>query len=112
MLLYLVIAAAWFRPWYMLWPAALIAMRPSKWGVALFLAITIGNLFPDIVEQYRYDWGLSAPFVARVAPLVPQFVPVMAVWLAAFLWHGDWTLGARADAAPTPAADAIPAAGS
>ena len=96
LLLYLVVASAWFRPWYMLWPAVLLAMRPTKWGVALFLAITIGNLFPDLIEQYRYDWGLSQALVARTAPLVAQFVPVLVVWFAAWSRCGGWDLGARA----------------
>src|SRR5690606_12761521 len=44
MFFYLVIAAGWYRPWYMLWPATLLALRPTPWSAAIFLALTLGNL--------------------------------------------------------------------
>ena len=84
--LYLVIASAWFRPWYMLWPATLLVLRPARWTVALFLAITFGNALPDLIEHYRYDWGLSGQYAPRLAPLATQFALPLLIWLAA-LWR-------------------------
>lgn len=107
LLLYLVLAAGWFRPWYMLWPAALLALHPTRWSVALFLALTGANLFPDLVEQYRYDWGVRTLLEARLAPVLVQFALPLAVWLAALWRTGDITLGAGSAGGP-PAAPAAP----
>jgi len=93
MFFYLLVASAWFRPWYMLWPATLIALYPTRAGIALFLAITISNLFPDLVEHYRYDWGFG-PFQALVAPVIVQFVLPAAVWAAVTLYTDNAVLGA------------------
>jgi len=82
MFFYLVIASGWFRPWYMLWPATLIALYPTRAGITLFLAITISNLFPDLVEHYRYDWGFD-PYRALIAPVIMQFALPAAVWVTA-----------------------------
>jgi hypothetical protein len=81
MFLYLLIASVWFRPWYMLWPLALLALRPRGWNVALFLAITFANMFPDIIEQYRYDWGAETVLQARSWPVLAQFVLPVLVWV-------------------------------
>ncbi len=83
MFFYLVFAAGWFRPWYMLWPATLLALRPTPWSAALFLAITTGNLFPDVIEQFRYSWGLSSNLEIRGVPLAAQFLVPVLIWLAA-----------------------------
>ncbi len=91
---YLVIASSWFRPWYLLWPAVLIALRPTRWGAALFVTITICNLFPDVIEQYRGEWGLT-PEWARAAPVAMQFVLPLAVWLAGAVSTRSLTLDAR-----------------
>jgi hypothetical protein len=84
MFFYLLIASAWFRPWYMLWPATLIALYPTRWGIALFLAITTSNLFPDLFEHYRDDWGIER-FPALVAPVIVQFALPAVVWVTAAL---------------------------
>ncbi len=83
--LYLVIAAAWFRPWYLLWPVALLALRPTGWNVALLVTISLCNLFPDPVEQYRYDWGTPTLLEARLWPVVVQFGLPLLVWGAALV---------------------------
>ena len=95
MFLYLVIAAGWFRPWYMLWPATLLAVRPTPWSVALFLAITLGNLFPDVIEQFRGSWGLSSNLQARGAPLAAQFLLPVVIWVAAVARWRSFGLDAR-----------------
>jgi len=106
--LYLVIASAWFRPWYMLWPATLVLLRPNGWGITLFFTITIGNSFTDLVELYRYDWGLAGPYWTRLAPLATQFAAPLAIWLAALARHGDVWLGDAGIATrPSVAAAAI-----
>ena len=97
MFFYLVIASAWFRPWYMLWPATLIALYPTRWGVALFLAITTSNLFPDLIEHYRGDWGMD-PLPALVAPVIAQFALPVVVWVAAAIDTRSLDLGASQDA--------------
>jgi hypothetical protein len=95
MFLYLVIAAGWFRPWYMLWPATLLALRPTPWSAALFLTITFGNLFPDLIEQFRYQWGLSSNLEVRGAPLAAQFLLPAVIWVAAVIRWRSLGLGAR-----------------
>jgi len=91
---YLVIASSWFRPWYLLWPAVLIALRPTRWGVALFVSITICNLLPDVIEMYRLEWGLT-PEWARAAPVAMQFAVPLAVWVAGAISTRSLTLDAR-----------------
>ena len=54
--LYLLVAASWYRPWYMLWPVTLAALRPRSWLTLTLLAATLFGSFPDLVEQYRGHW--------------------------------------------------------
>jgi hypothetical protein len=101
---YLVIASSWFRPWYLLWPAVLVALRPTKWGAALFLTITTCNLFPDLIEQYRGDWGLTGEW-ARAAPVAVQFILPLGVWVAGAVSTRSLTLDTSDDengAGPPP----------
>ncbi len=100
MFFYLLLASGWFRPWYMLWPATLLALYPTRAGIALFVVMTTSNLFPDLVEHYRYDWGLE-PFRALIAPVVVQFTLPAAVWLVAALCTRSLDLGASAHRART-----------
>ena len=51
--LYLFLAGGWFRPWYLLWPVSIAALRPRSWMTPMLLAITLAGSFPDLVEQYR-----------------------------------------------------------
>lgn len=90
---YLVIASSWFRPWYLLWPAALVALRPTRWGVALFVTITTCNLFPDVIEQFRGEWGITGEW-ARVAPVAVQFALPLAVWVVGAVSTRSLTLDA------------------
>ena len=79
---YLVLAAGWFRPWYMLWPVTLAALRPGRWPVLTLLTITVCGAFPDLIEQYRGYWPWLAPYaLAIAAPIVVAFLPPAVVWL-------------------------------
>lgn len=79
---YLLLAATWFRPWYMLWPAALGALQPRGWLGATAVTITLAAAFPDLVEQYRQHWPLIAEYHRAIAaPIVLAFLPPLVVWL-------------------------------
>ncbi|RLT26431.1 MAG: DUF2029 domain-containing protein [Chloroflexi bacterium] len=80
--IYLVLAASWFRPWYMLWPIAIGALRPRTWLGATVVAISIACAFPDLVEQFRSDWPLIAEYGRAIAaPILLGFLPPLLVWL-------------------------------
>lgn len=79
---YLVLATAWFRPWYMLWPVALAALQPRGWLGATAVTITFAASFPDLIEQYRSHWPLIAEYHRAIAaPIVVTFLPPLVVWL-------------------------------
>ncbi|MFA7297156.1 MAG: glycosyltransferase 87 family protein [Dehalococcoidia bacterium] len=79
---YLVLAATWFRPWYMLWPVALAALQPRGWLGATAVTITLAAACPDVVEQFRSHWPLIAEYHRAVAaPIVLAFLPPLVVWL-------------------------------
>lgn len=93
LLLYLLLAAGWFRPWYLLWPLAFAALRPRSWLLPLLLAITFFGSFADLVEQYRQHWSISAGYTrAILAPVILVFLPSAIVWLAALTRTGRWSL--------------------
>lgn len=98
--LYLLLAAAWYRPWYMLWPVAIAALRPRSWVGATLLAITFAGSFPDIVEQYRQYWPWLASSYTRTiaAPILVAFLAPLLVWLLGVANGRGWSLGARPDA--------------
>lgn len=80
--IYLVLAASWFRPWYMLWPIAIAALRPRTWLGAMVVVISIACAFPDLVEQFRSDWPLIAEYDRAIAaPILLGFLPPLVVWL-------------------------------
>jgi hypothetical protein len=94
--LYLLLAAAWYRPWYMLWPIAIAALRPRGWLGATLLAITFANSFPDIVEQFRQYWPWLGSYTRAIAaPILIAFVPPLLVWLIGIASLKGWSLGAR-----------------
>jgi alpha-1,6-mannosyltransferase len=79
---YLVLAASWFRPWYMLWPIAIAALRPRTWLGSTLVAISVACAFPDLVEQFRSYWPLIAHYNRAIAaPIVVGFLPPLLVWL-------------------------------
>lgn len=107
--LYLVIATAWFRPWYMLWPLALAALLPGTWYTTLFLAISFCCSFPDLVEQYRgnWDWLAAGYWRLLVAPIAVQFWVPVVVWLVGLTsfrsWHFDAPAALRLSRPPPDA---------
>lgn len=93
--LYILVPTGWFRPWYMLWPVTLAALRPRSWLAAVLLAITFACCFPDLIEQYRNNWTFLAEYKKAVAaPIVVAFGPPALVWLAGVAWKRGWMLGA------------------
>ena len=93
--LYLFLAAGWFRPWYLLWPVTFAALRPRSWLTPMLLAITFAGSFPDLVEQYRVEWGrIPAAYIGLVAaPVVVAFVPPVVVWVTGIVHSRGWMLG-------------------
>lgn len=94
--LYLLIGASWYRPWYMLWPVAIAALRPRSWLAPTLLAATFFGSFPDLIEQYRWFWRWVGTSVDRAvaAPTVVQFAVPAAIWLAGIIWFRSWHLDA------------------
>lgn len=93
--LYLILPTGWFRPWYMLWPVTLAALRPRSWLAACLLTISFCCCFPDLIEQYRNNWSFLADYTRAVAaPIVVAFLPPALVWLAGVGWHRGWMLDA------------------
>jgi hypothetical protein len=100
--LFILIATAWFRPWYLLWVVTLGALLPSGWFLAVTLAISFCGMFPDIVEQYRNFMPFLAgdPMRLYAAPVFVAFLPPALIWIAAFLQTGNWFFEERSGAAP------------
>ncbi len=92
--LYLLVASAWFRPWYMLWPVTLAALLPGTWFTPLLVTVALFTSFPDLVEQYRNNtvW-LRDYWRATAAPVMVAFWPPLLVWYFGLLrfrsWHFD-----------------------
>ena len=92
--LYLLIAAAWFRPWYFLWPVALASLRPRSWLAMVLIAITFSGAFPDLVEQFRWHWSWLDSYTKQTAaPILLAFVPPALLWLAGVAVFRSWHLG-------------------
>ena len=111
MLLYILIAAAWFRPWYLLWVVTLGALLPSGWFLALTLTISFCGMFPDITEQYRNYIPWLAGDLVRLyaAPIVVAFLAPALVWAAGVMHVGSWDFSspfARTLRPEAPASDA------
>jgi alpha-1,6-mannosyltransferase len=106
LLLYLLVGASWYRPWYMLWPAAIAAARPRSWLAPTFLAATFAGLFPDLVEQFRWFWGFLNTSLDRmvIAPTAIQFGPPLAVWAWGVWRYRSWALDVAAPAPPPASA--------
>ncbi|MFN8559338.1 MAG: hypothetical protein U0531_19040 [Dehalococcoidia bacterium] len=94
--LYLVIAAPWFRPWYMLWPLALAALLPRTWFTAMLLALSFAASWPDLVEHYRiqWDWVAAGYWRLLAAPVAACFALPLLVWAAGLWRHETWTFNA------------------
>lgn len=86
---YLLLAAGWFRPWYLLWPVAILALRPGRWPTLTLLAITFCGALPDLVEQYRDHWPWIDSYTKFIAaPIVVAFALPALVWLVALTREG------------------------
>jgi len=111
--LYLLIATAWFRPWYLLWVVTIGALLPSGWFLAVTLAISWCGMFPDIVEQYRefVPWLTADMARLYLAPVVVAFVPPAVVWLVGLLRTRSWQFTSRGAAAAMPTVAPAVAAG-
>jgi hypothetical protein len=99
--LFILLATAWFRPWYLLWVVTLGALLPWGWFLVLTLTISFCGMFPDIVEQYRNFVPLLAGDAIRLyaAPILVAFLLPAAVWLVAMINTRNWNFG------PVPGAD-------
>ncbi|MEX2446044.1 MAG: glycosyltransferase 87 family protein [Dehalococcoidia bacterium] len=101
LMLYLLLAAGWFRPWYLLWPVAVAALAPRSWLTVVVLAVTFFGSFADLIEQYRVHWDLTADYTRAVlAPILVVWVPLVAAWAAGILRWGSWSMGLDARAQP------------
>jgi hypothetical protein len=92
MLLYILIAAAWFRPWYLLWVVTIGALLPSGWFLALTLTISFCGMFPDITEQYRIHvpWLTADLMRLYAAPIAVAFLAPAAVLIAGLIRFTSW----------------------
>jgi hypothetical protein len=90
--LYAVVAAGWFRPWYMLWTLPLMAALPGTWFTPLLLAVSFFANLPDLVEQYGMHWRWLAADSWRAvsAPVVLTFWPPLLVWYFGLLRFASW----------------------
>jgi hypothetical protein len=84
-LLYLLVAAAWFMPWYVLWPLALAAAMPYNGrAVPLIVALSFGALLLPVSTNYlsgMSDQGDAWPPMHIVAVLlVWTGVALVAAW--------------------------------
>lgn len=104
---FILIATAWFRPWYLLWVVTLGALLPWGWFLALTLAISFCGMFPDIVEQYRnfMPWLAGDALRLYVAPVLVAFLLPAAIWFDGLLNTRSWSFssGARDDETALPA---------
>ncbi len=112
MLLYVFIAAAWFRPWYLLWIVTIGALLPGGWFLALTLTISFCGMFPDITEQYRNYVPWLAGDLTRLyaAPIAVAFLAPALLWAAGVLHFGSWDFGSGLPRALRPGAEASQAA--
>ena len=114
-MLYLMVGSSWYRPWYMLWPAAIAATRPRTWLAPTLLAITFFGSFPDLIEQFRGYWPLLNRSLDRmvIAPTAVQFVPPLLVWVAGMLRYRSWRLDVvrSREAGPAPAGPEVARSG-
>jgi hypothetical protein len=99
MFLFILIATAWFRPWYLIWVVTLGALLPSGWFLALTLAISFCGMFPDIVEQYRayVPWLAADSMRLYLAPIVVAFLAPALIWIAALIGKRSWDFPAARD---------------
>jgi hypothetical protein len=103
-----VLAVTWYRPWYMLWPLALLPILPGRWPVAVIFAISLGGMVFDLIEQYRlnFEFFREHYHYSLALPAVVSFVPAVLVWLFGWLATRNVFLLpnrqlARSEAAPT-----------
>lgn len=100
MLGYILIATNWFRPWYFLWAVLLTPLLPGRWWIIITVAISVGGLTPDVIEQYRNNmaWLRTDYFWLLAAPVLTAFLPPAIAVLAGYIA----TLRREMDAAEPP----------
>lgn len=99
LLLYLLIAVSWFRPWYLLWVVTIGALLPWGWFLALTLTISWFAMFPEIVDQYagKVAWLAASDGRMMLATIIETFLPPALLWLVAILRTRSWVFQAAAD---------------
>jgi alpha-1,6-mannosyltransferase len=94
MIAYLTLNTWWFRPWYLLWFLPFAAMLARPWWTAIAVALAAGATSFDLIEQYRVHWPWIWEHTWRTyaAPVLPVFVPLVFLLLAALAVTGSWKL--------------------
>jgi hypothetical protein len=82
-----VLAVTWYRPWYMLWPLALLPIVPGRWSVAVIFGISLGGMVFDLIEQYRFQFEFFREHYhwSLVSPVLPAFLPALLAWLVGWI---------------------------
>ena len=92
--LYVVIAAAWFQPWYLIWPITLAAVMAGTWFTPLLIAMSFSACFLELVQSYRYNWDwINTDWRATAAIVLVTVYPSLLMWCFGLLefrsWHFD-----------------------
>jgi hypothetical protein len=92
LLLYLLIAVAWFRPWYLLWVVTIGALLPWGWFLAVTLTISWFGMFPEIVGLYsgKVPWLAASDGRMLLGPILVVFLPIALLWLAGLVCTRSW----------------------
>ena len=106
--LYPLVAAAWFRPWYLLWPVAIAALRPRTLLGLVLVAISVSAPYADLIElrMLALSRTQNIEYLQTIAlQVLPWALPPALVWLYGLVRYRSWHFDAtRTPAATTPAA--------
>jgi hypothetical protein len=100
-------ATTWFRPWYLAWPLAMLALTPMGWPLAMSLLISLPVMYFEpfwytqaneyLRENYFVFWGVRTSFAF--------FLPVLGYAALAVLWlRRQRKAATRRDLTATPPA--------